>query len=68
MASVTLTVASGGEAGAQFRQLAKAIEKASAQVPDRVTGASTVLTIDNAAGSLCSVAVTGPYAGTTVYV
>lgn len=70
MASVTLTVAAGGNAGAQFRQLAKAIEKAVAHVPDtNSTGASTVLTIDNGAGSLCGVQVTaGPYTGSQVLV
>lgn len=39
----------GNEAGASFRKLAKAIESAAAVLPDKnATGASTVLTIDNA--------------------
>lgn len=70
MASVTITVAAGGEAGAVFRAIANAIETAVVAVPDRnATGASTVLTIDNAVGSVCGVQITaGPYTGTQVLV
>jgi len=52
------------ETGALLRRLAKQIEKCAATVPDRTsTGASTVLTIDNAPSTgVASVQVTsGPY-------
>jgi len=72
VASVTLTVAAGGDFGSQLRQLARAIEEVAMSVPDKVsTGASSVLTIDNAASgaALCSVQVTaGRYAGSAVKV
>lgn len=68
MASVTITIAAGGEAGAVFRRLAKQIEKAAANLPDRnPTGASTVLTIDNALGSHAGVSITGPIASSTTF-
>jgi hypothetical protein len=58
MATVTLTFTVPSEAGAQLRGLANAIEKVALTLPDRVsTGASTVLTIDNAVGSVCGVQV-----------
>lgn len=73
MASVTITVtAAQGEAGAIFRRLAHQIEHAAAMVPDRTpTGASVVLTIDNALGTHAGVAVTqasGPYNSLTYLV
>jgi hypothetical protein len=70
MATVTLTFTVPSEAGAQLRGLANAIEKVALALPDRVsTGASTVLTIDNAVGSVCGVQVTaGPYTGSQVLV
>lgn len=64
MATLTITQTAGSEAGAILRRLANQIEKAAADVPDRVpTGASTVLTIDNApATGTASVQITaGPY-------
>ena len=64
MATLTITLAAGSETGAVLRRLAKQIEKAAADVPDRVsTGASTVLTIDNAPSTgVASVRLTaGPY-------
>lgn len=65
MASVTITVAISGEAGAQLRGLATAINKVASALPDKcASGASTVLTIDNAVGSTAGVQITaGPYAG-----
>jgi hypothetical protein len=65
MATLTITIAVTGEAGAQLRGLANAIEKVASAVPDKsATGASTVLTIDNGVGSTCGVQITaGPYAG-----
>lgn len=65
MATLAITIsAANADAGALLRRLAKQIEKASYNVPDRVTtGASTVLTIDNApATGNASVQITaGPY-------
>lgn len=49
MATLTITLTAGSEAGATLRRCAKQLEKAAAILPDRnSTGASTVLTIDNA--------------------
>lgn len=64
MATLAVTIVAGGNAGATLRALAKRIEQAAAAVPDQVsTGASTVLTVDNApATGVVSVQVTGgPY-------
>lgn len=62
MASVTVTWTAGQEAGAGMRRLARQIEKAAANCPDKnSTGASVVLTIDNALGSHAGVSVAGPY-------
>jgi hypothetical protein len=64
MATLAVTFTAGSETGALLRRLAKQIENAAAGVPDRVpTGASTVLTIDNApATGNASVQITaGPY-------
>lgn len=49
MASLTITLAKGTEAGATLRQFAKAIEHCAAGLPDaNPTGSSTTLVIDNA--------------------
>lgn len=64
MATLAITYTAGSETGALLRRLAKQIEKAAAGVPDSVpTGASTVLTIDNApSNGKASVQLTaGPY-------
>lgn len=63
MASITFTVAAGGNAGAQYRAIAKAIQEAVAHMPDtNSTGASSVLTITDTVGPLGTVRVTGgPY-------
>ena len=64
MATLAVTFTAGKETGALLRRLANAIQQASAGVPDVVsTGASTVLTIDNAsAAGTASVQITaGPY-------
>lgn len=70
MATLAISFAINTHAGAQMRALAKAIEKAAAAVPDNVSsGAATVLTVDNAPSSgTVSVAVSGPYAGSTFIV
>lgn len=48
MATLDITFVKGTEAGAQMRQIAKAIEKAASGVPDaNPTGASYVLRFDN---------------------
>ena len=60
MATQTHTFAAGQHAGSRLRRMARAIERAAADVPDVVpTGASTVLTIDNTALSVQITA--GPY-------
>jgi hypothetical protein len=72
MATVTITLAAGTEQGALIRKLARKIDQLAATVPDRVsTGASTVITIDNAttAGQIASVQITaGPYSGSLIRV
>jgi hypothetical protein len=72
LATVTITLAAGTEQGALLRKLARKIDDLAATVPDRVsTGASTVLTIDNATtgGQFCSVQLTaGPYSGPLIRV
>lgn len=71
MATLTITItAANGDAGQLLRRLAHQIEKAAAAVPDRVTtGASTVLTIDNApSAGVASVQITGgPYQSAVYY-
>jgi hypothetical protein len=67
MATLTVTFTAGSNAGAQLRRLAKAIELQAAACPDQGgSGASTVLTVDNAPSSgTVSVQITaGPYATT----
>lgn len=64
MATLTITLAAGSETGALLRRLAKQIEKAAIDVPDKcATGASTTLVIDNAPSTgVASVQITGgPY-------
>lgn len=71
MATLAITIpVTNGDAGALLRRLAHQIEAAAASVPDRVTtGASTVLTFDNApSAGLVSLQITGPYAGAVFYV
>jgi hypothetical protein len=71
MATVTVTFAAGAYAGAQLRQLSKAIQKVASNMPDQVgSGASTVLTVDNAPSSgTVSVQITaGPYSGNAIIV
>jgi hypothetical protein len=71
MATVTVTYAAGANAGAQLRQLSKAIQKLAGNIPDQVgSGASTVLTVDNGPSSgTVSVQITaGPYAGSAILV
>lgn len=47
----TLAITFGTESGAAIRQLAHQLQQLAGQLPDRsATGASTVLTIDNAPG------------------
>jgi hypothetical protein len=71
MATVTVTYPVGSFTGSQLRQLSKAIQHLATNVPDSLgSGASTVLTIDNApATGLVSVQLTaGPYAGNAIIV
>jgi hypothetical protein len=63
MATLAITIAANANAGATLRRLAFQIQQAAATLPDNVaTGASTVLTLDNApANGSASVQVTaGP--------
>lgn len=72
MASVTVTWTAGQTAGSGIRGLANALNKIANDLPDaNPTGASTVLTLDNAttSGEKCSVQITaGPYSGAKVLV
>ena len=64
MATLAVTIAANANAGAVLRRLALQLQKAAAGIPDNAsTGASTVLTIDNApSGGVASVQITaGPY-------
>lgn len=63
MATVTLTAAAGADFGAKCRLLARAIEKATAHVPNSTpTGASSVLTITDGANFATVQVTSGPYA------
>jgi len=61
MATLAITIAAGGNAGAQLRTLGNLIQKAATPLGDtNPTGASVVLTIDNApSGGTASVVVSG---------
>lgn len=61
MATVVVTIAAGGEAGAFVRRFGEAIQQAAGDLPDRnPTGASVTITIDNApATGTASVAIAG---------
>lgn len=48
MATLTITFTASTEAGAKLRRLANQIEKTAQLLGDNPSGASTVLTIDNA--------------------
>lgn len=64
MATLTVTIPAGGQAGSVLRKLAKNLDKLASGMPDVVAGgASTVLTINNAPSTgTVSVEVTaGPY-------
>lgn len=63
MATLTVTIAANANAGSVLRRLAFQLQQAASVLPDNVaTGASTVLTIDNApANGVASVQITaGP--------
>lgn len=69
MATVTCTVAAGGNFGSNLRALAMAINKLAQDVPDNnPTGASSVLTIDNGTGFAKVTISAGPYTNTTGFV
>lgn len=71
MATLPITFTAGSDTGALLRRLAVQIQKMANDVPDKTsTGASTVVTIDNApTGGNVSVQVTaGPYTSSLVYV
>jgi hypothetical protein len=52
MATLPITFTAGSETGATIRRIAYALEQIAQDLPDRMpTGASTVLTIDNAPSS-----------------
>jgi hypothetical protein len=61
MATVVVTIAAGGEAGATIRRFGEAVQQAAMLLPDRnPTGASVTMTIDNGpATGTVSVAVAG---------
>lgn len=64
MATLTITVAANGNAGSIYRRLAAQIAQAARDMPDNPsTGASSVLTIDNApsAGTATVQITAGPY-------
>lgn len=61
MATLAITITAGGNAGAQLRMLGNLIQKAATPLGDtNGSGASVVLTIDNApSGGVASVIVSG---------
>lgn len=61
MATVVITIAAGGEAGAFCRRFGNAIQQAAIALPDRnPTGGSVTITIDNGpATGTASVAIAG---------
>jgi hypothetical protein len=63
MATLTITIAGNGNAGALYRRLAHQIEQAVRDMPDNPSsGASSVLTIDNGTGTATVQITAGPYA------
>lgn len=66
MATLAVTIAAGGEAGAIIRRLATVLNQAAIDIPDRnPTGSSIVLTFDNAPSSgTASVQISGGNLGT----
>lgn len=53
MATVTVTITAGNNAGATFRKMGKQIQKMASNLPDvNSTGASYVLTVDNSDNSV----------------
>lgn len=71
MATLTITLAAGSNTGATLRKLAARIEQAANGIPDIVSsGASTVLTIDNAPSvGVATVQITaGPYQSSSLAV
>jgi hypothetical protein len=69
MATVTCTVAAGGQFGSSLRSLAAALQKLAQDVPDgNPTGASSVLTIDNGTGFAKVTISAGPYTNTTGFI
>lgn len=69
MATLAITIPAGSDAGQILRRLSFQIQQAASTVPDKTpTGASVVLTIDNApANGIASVAVSGPYTSATFF-
>lgn len=64
MATLTVTFAANSNAGAQIRRLSSRLAAIAAAVPDNPhTGASTVLTFDNApaTGTVSAQITAGPY-------
>lgn len=69
MASVTCTTTAGGCFGSNLRALAHALNMLAQDVPDNnATGASSVLTIDNASGFARVTISAGPYTNTTGFI
>lgn len=70
MATLAITITANSQAGAQLRRLAAQIEKTAHLLGDNPTGASTVLTIDNApSGGVASVQLTaGPVTQATALI
>lgn len=71
MATLTITIAAGSNPGEILRRLARSVEKCAVVVPDNVsTGASTVLTINNAPSTgTASVQITaGPYQNSSAFI
>ena len=66
MATVTITITAGNNAGSTFRKMAAQINKIAASVPDvNSTGASYVLTVDNSDNSVAITA--GPTTTSKAY-
>lgn len=68
MATLNITIPVGGYAGSTIRALARSLEQIASNMPDQnSSGASVVLTVDNApATGVASVALSaGPYTSNT---